>query len=155
METKTIKMPGTPPQWVNRIMSAMLRTPGFRRVLGKGFALITVTGSVSGRSYTTPVQHVMIGARYLVLSQRHRRWWRNIETNPDITLLVRGEAIAAHATIADPDEARSLLAECLTQQARVARFYGIPIEQGTVDASSVDELATTVVVIVIDPDQHP
>ncbi len=155
LETSSIKLPGTPPRLVNRLMSAMLRTPGLRRFVGKGFALISVTGSVSGRSYTTPVQYMTVGARYVVLSQRRRRWWRNIEANPKVTFVVRGEATTAQATIAVPDEARSLLAECLSQRPRVAKFYGVPTEQGSADASSVEELATQVVVIVIDPDQHP
>jgi hypothetical protein len=31
-------------------MAAMLRTPGLQRPVGKGFALITVTGRKTGRS---------------------------------------------------------------------------------------------------------
>ncbi len=154
METTLIKMPGTPPRWVNRLMSAMLRTPGLRSVLGSGFALITVSGSVTGSSYTTPVQYMMVGNRFVVLSQRHRRWWRNIRANPAITLLVRGVAVPSLASIAEPDEARSLLTECLTQQPRLAKFYGIP-STGGIDPSSVDQLAERVVVIAADPVERP
>jgi deazaflavin-dependent oxidoreductase (nitroreductase family) len=151
MDSSTVKMPGAPPRWVNRLMSALLRTPGVRRLLGKGFALITVTGAVSGRSYTTPVQHLPHGDGYVVLSQVHRRWWRNIAANPAVTLLVRGEKIAAHATIAADAAARSVLAECLSQRPRIAKFYRIPVEDGVPGAAGIDALATRVVVILIDP----
>lgn len=151
METQsTIKMPGTPPKWVNRVVSAMLHVPGVRHLFGNAFALITVTGAVSGKSYTTPVQYVTLGDRIVVLSQRHRRWWRNIATNPDVTLLVRGRDIGARAKIADDDIA-AVLTDCLTEQPRVAKFYGIPIEGGVPTPSGIAELATRVVAIVIEP----
>jgi deazaflavin-dependent oxidoreductase (nitroreductase family) len=152
MNTSTIKMPGTPPRWVNGIVSVALRIPGLRQVAGRAFALITVTGAVSGHSYTTPVQYIRNGDVYVVLSQRKRRWWRNIETNRAVRLLVRGDDIAAHASIASGDASRSLLVDCLTQQPRIAKFYGIPIRQGVPDDPGIAELAAHVVTIVIEPD---
>ena len=110
-----------------------------------------MTGAVSGRSYTTPDQYTQHGDDYMVLSQRHRRWWRNIALKPTVRLLVRGADIEAHAGIADGDDARSLLADCLSRQPRIAKFYRISVEHGVPDPGGIDELATRVVVIAIEP----
>lgn len=151
--TRTIELPGTPRPWMNSAMRTMLRMPGLRRWLGRTFAVITVTGSRTGRRYTTPVQYFRDGDRYLVLSQRRRRWWRNIRSRPDVELLVRGEVIRAGATIADGEAARALLAMCLEQNPRVAKFYGIAVDDaGSVPPESVDELLEHLVVISIGPE---
>ena len=88
-----IRMRGTPKPWVNAAVRTMLRTPGLRRVLGRVFAVITVTGRRTGRQYSTPVQYMAVDGHYVVLSQRMRRWWRNIRTRPGVDLLVRGRTI--------------------------------------------------------------
>jgi deazaflavin-dependent oxidoreductase (nitroreductase family) len=148
-----VKMPGTPPRWANAVVRGLLRVPGLNRILGKGFSVITVTGARTGARYTTPVQHLEVDGRYVVLSQRMRTWWRNLRTRPEVELLVQGRTIRGHGSIADDAEARGLLATCLELQPRVAKFYGInPDPDGSVDPAAVEALLARVVVIVIDPD---
>ena len=152
MATKTteIRMPGTPKPWMNTVMRGLLRTPGLRRLLGGAFGVITVTGARTGNSYSTPVQPMEIDGEYVVLSQLHRTWWRNIRTHPEVELLVRGTTISAHATLAEGTEAHDRLTTCLERNPRVARFYGISSDP--VDPATVDALLDRVVVIVIHPD---
>ena len=49
-----------PPKWMNTIMTAMLRTPGIQRLLGKTLALITCTGRKTGNRNTTPVTYYRV-----------------------------------------------------------------------------------------------
>lgn len=150
--TTTIKTPGTPKPWMNSAMTAVLKMPGLRRIMGKSFAVMTVTGAKSGRRYSTPVQYFGHDGQYLVLSQRTRRWWRNIATNPQVELLIQGEPVAATATIADDESARDLLAVCLRRNPRVAKFYGLwRADTKTVDVSLIGELLERMVVIIIEP----
>jgi deazaflavin-dependent oxidoreductase (nitroreductase family) len=145
----TIRLPGTPKPWVNRVMSVMLRTPGLRAGLGRTFLLLTVTGAKTGRKYTTPVQYVRDGDRLLVMSQRHRRWWRNIAATPEVEVVLAGRTIDTTAHLAD--DTRAAIATCLRLVPRVAKFYGIAIdEHGDPDPSGVEQLADASVVIVID-----
>jgi deazaflavin-dependent oxidoreductase (nitroreductase family) len=147
----TIRMPGTPKPWMNRTMKVLLRTPGVRRLLGRMFAIITVTGARTGRRYETPVQLMCDDGRHVVLSQRHRVWWRNIRTHPEVELLVRGGTVAGRAHVAEGDEARELIARLLQANPRVARFYGIEIDHsGNADPDGVDALDRAAVAIVID-----
>lgn len=150
-ETTGLKLPGTPKPWMNRAVMAMLRVPGLRSLLGRGFLVITVTGARTGRRYTTPVQYVRDGDRLLVLSQRHRTWWRNLRDRPDVEVELSGARRPAVAQLAEGDEGLAVLATCLRLQPRVARFYGVGLgDDGEPDPDGVARLAEAVVVIVIE-----
>lgn len=150
--TAPIRMPGTPKPWMNAVMRTLLRTPGVRSLLGRSFGVITVIGSVTGASYTTPVQYVRLGDELIVLSQRHRRWWRNIRSCPDVTFEIGSRLITTDARVLDdPDEARHVVDAVLRTVPRVAKFYGIELDaDGRADPDRVAALAERVAVIVID-----
>ena len=149
-----IKMPGTPPGWVNALMGTMLRTPLVQRVMGRMFALITVTGAKTGHRYTTPVQYLSHDGEFVVLSQRMRTWWKNIRTLPDVEMRIEGETVHGRGRIASDDEARSVLSECLRDQPQVAKFYGLePDDSGGFSSEDLEQLLERVAVIVVTP--HP
>ena len=148
----TLKMPGTPKPWMNAAMRIMMGLPGLRRLLGKSFAMISVTGAKTGRSYSTPVQWLKMDNSYVVLSQKHRIWWRNIRTRPRVDLAIGGHTIHGQAHIAKDTEAFHVLAACLTGNPRIAKFYGIqPGESAPVDPADILRLSDMVVPIVINP----
>lgn len=150
-ESTTIKLPGTPKPWMNSAVMTMLRTPGLRSMLGRIFIILTVTGAKTGKRYTTPVQYVRDGDRLLVLSQRTRRWWRNLRDRPDVELVLRGETIRTDANLADGQQARDAIATSLRLNPRTAKFYGIAIgDDGEPAADGVEQLDAAFVVIVID-----
>ncbi len=150
-DTTTIKLPGTPKAWTNSAVMALLRTPGVRSVMGRVFLILTVTGAKTGNRYSTPVQYVREGDRLLVLSQRTRRWWRNLPERPDVEIVLRGETIRTVAHLVEGDEARAAIATTLRLDPRTARFYGVTIgEDGEPDGDGVDQLHAALVAIVID-----
>lgn len=152
--TTEIRTPGTPPDWVNGLMGTMLRAPLIQRLLGKTFALITVTGAKSGRRYTTPIQYLSHDGEVVVLSQRTRTWWKNIRTRPDVEMRLAGETVHGHGRIAPDEEARSVLTACLADQPRVAKFYGLEVDDsGGLDPGALDRLLERVAVIIVTP--HP
>jgi deazaflavin-dependent oxidoreductase (nitroreductase family) len=137
---------------MNTAMRTMLGLPGLRRLLGRMFAVITVTGAKSGKRYTTPVQFMRLDDDYVVLSQQHRIWWRNLRTRPEVTLKVGGENIVGRAHIPEADDAHPVLAACLATNPRVAKFYGIePDPEGAVGPADLQRLSERVVPIVITP----
>ena len=147
-----IKMPGTPPDWLNGLMAVMLRTPLVQRLVGKTFALLTVTGAKTGRRYTIPVQYLRHEGEVVVLSQRMRKWWRNIAERPEVDVRIEGEAMHGHGRIASDDEARSVLSDCLRDEPRVAKFYGLaPNDDGVIEMQGVNRLLEQVTVIVVTP----
>ena len=152
--TSTLKMPGTPKPWMNTAMQAMLGLPGLRRLLSRMFAVITVTGAKSGRNYSTPVQYLRVDDDYVVLSQRHRVWWRNIRTRPEVELKIAADTVRGSARIPDGPEAHQVLSVCLAANPRVAKFYGLEPDDGAViGPADIERLSERVVPILITPNR--
>lgn len=150
--TSDIKMPGTPKPWMNKAVKIMLGLPVLGRLMGGTFAVITVTGAKTGRRYTTPVQYMRLNGDYVILSQRHTVWWRNIRTRPAVELSIGGSTIKGRARIADGDDARHVLSSCLADNPKVAKFYGIETDdEGSIAADDIERLTDLVVPIVIVP----
>lgn len=149
--TTTVKLPGTPPAWMNAAMRIMLHAPGVQRLLGRVLAIMSVTGAKTGRRYTMPVQYLMHDGDVVVLSQRMRKWWRNIAVRPEVDLRLRGRKVTGEAKIAEGAEAQVILSNCFIAEPKVARFYGIDREpDGTIEPEAVEALLDRIVVIVVD-----
>lgn len=150
--TTPVKLPGTPKPWMNTAMRTMMGVPGLRAQLGKSFAMLTVIGAKTGRRYTTPVQYMEIDDWKVVLSQVHRKWWRNIKSQPHVELQIGKDIIFGDAYVAEGPDAHDVLRKCLVQNPRLAKFYGIaPDENGVFAPEAIEELARYFVAIVIGP----
>jgi hypothetical protein len=64
----------------------------------------------------------------------------------------RGE-IPEDARIVTGDAGRSLLARCLTGQPRPAKLNGVAIDDDVADPAGVDEVATRIALVVIEPSE--
>src|SRR5918994_1277567 len=86
-----------PPRWVNSLVKASLRIPVLERLLGRGLALITVTGRKTGTRYTLPVSYYRDDETVFVITKRFRTWWHNLETNPEVELRLAGRQYRGRA----------------------------------------------------------
>ncbi|MFC0041658.1 nitroreductase family deazaflavin-dependent oxidoreductase [Actinomadura rayongensis] len=71
--------------------------------------LLTTTGRVTGREYTTPLIYQPDGDAYVVVaskggSDEHPQWYENILRNDRVTVQVRDEVFPARARTASEDE---------------------------------------------------
>ncbi|HSK25106.1 MAG TPA: nitroreductase/quinone reductase family protein [Egicoccus sp.] len=118
-----------PPAWANALVGGLLRTPGLELLVGRGLALVTVTGRRTGTRYTTPVAYHRDGDTVTILTKSSRTWWRNLEARPEVELRLAGRRYRglARATVDDPSTLFTVL-EHLTRSPRSARrFYGVTI----------------------------
>ncbi|MGD2043802.1 MAG: nitroreductase family deazaflavin-dependent oxidoreductase [Acidimicrobiia bacterium] len=141
----------TPPGWLNQTMTAMLKTPGLQRLVGRGTALITFTGRKSGRRITTPVSYVERDDRILITGHRTRQWWRNLLVDPKVEIRLAGKVRNGLASVMDdPDNALADFLALLEAQPVVAKISGVPIDdQGRVDPSKAREVLGHTVVVSI------
>lgn len=140
---------GTPPGWVNRMMTTLLRTPGVQRILGRAIALITVTGRRTGRQITFPVSYARDGDDVVITTKAFRTWWRNLQDHPEITLRLAGRDHRAHTEVmvGDPAALPDLVA-FLTGRRQDARAYGIDLDgQGRPDPEQIKALLPHLVII--------
>jgi deazaflavin-dependent oxidoreductase (nitroreductase family) len=135
-------------------MSVLLRTPGVERWVGKSTALLTFTGRTTGETYTTPISYTPHGDSVILTGHSSRQWWRNLATEPQCRVRLRGTERAGTARVLRGDEARPYFVEFLGQQPMIAKGAGIEFDaSGAPNPDQVDgALADTVVVIVdLDP----
>ncbi len=152
MAQSTITVPQrTPPGWVNSFMRMALKTPVLQRSLGRGLALLTVTGRRSGHQYVIPVSYTRAGDEILVVTKKARSWWRNLSECPNVTLRLAGRDHVGHAiaSVGDPSRA-GLLRDYLSERRFDARAYGVRIDpDGRANVDDVDALLTQVVLVEI------
>ncbi len=79
-------------------MKAMINSP-LRSLHGDSFAVITVTGRKTGRSISTPINVSRDEGSYIVVSMRHRTWWRNLSGDTLARLRVSGRTFAVRGEI--------------------------------------------------------
>jgi deazaflavin-dependent oxidoreductase (nitroreductase family) len=83
--------------------------PGFDQDRGVPITLVTHTGSTTGRSRTTPLMYQPVGDAFAVFatfggSPRPPAWYRNITTNPRVTVEVGTDVTLARARVAHGSE---------------------------------------------------
>jgi len=124
------EMPSTPP-WLNGLMRRVLRSP-FSGLVDRGIVLLTVTGTVSCRRYTFPVQYVREDDTLWVMSGHasQKRWWRNLRSPAPVEVLLRrkarlGTAQAVHAGT-DPELVAEGIRRYLARFPKMAARVGLP-----------------------------
>ena len=101
--------PGKPnaPLWIfkvmNPIMKGLLRSP-LHRLLSGTLMLVTYTGSKTGKQYTIPIGYFAWGQGEL-MSFSSARWWTNLRSSPQVTLLLKGHREQAVPTVIEEHEA--------------------------------------------------
>jgi hypothetical protein len=100
------------PAWHHRVVLAILssrlaRTPA--GVADGGLVALSVTGTRTGRVYRFPVEAAWWRHDRLVVLPGHperKIWWRNVEAQPNVEVLLAGDWTPARATllrVGDPD----------------------------------------------------
>jgi deazaflavin-dependent oxidoreductase (nitroreductase family) len=112
----------------NFFVASIINTP-LHPMLGKNMAVITVTGSKTGKRYSTPVNVMRDGETFTVVSLRDRTWWRNLRGgNQGLIrvagkqLLVQGEVIENH------DGVINGLNQLFRKYPTYAKYFGVHLE---------------------------
>lgn len=73
----------------NRIVSALLRTPGVSSGMGRRLVIINVTGRKTGRKYSVPVAYTRHDGSLLVGTPF--AWARNMRTGEPVEVILQGK----------------------------------------------------------------
>ena len=140
--------PAIPP-YVNLVMKLVFRSP-VHGMVSKTVLLITFTGRMSGKTYTTPVDYSQYGDQVFIFT--HATWWKNLRGEAPVTLLIRGREVQG---LAEPvAENKHAVAAGLTEHLRKvpsdAKYYGVTFDdQRNPRAEEVQNAAQNVVMIYI------
>jgi deazaflavin-dependent oxidoreductase (nitroreductase family) len=128
-------------------MKSVLRSR-MHGMVSKTVLLLTFTGRKSGKSYTTPVSYSQSGDQITIFT--HADWWKNLPSEPQVTLRIRGQELQglAEPVAEDKGAVAAGLVEHLRKVPSDASFYGLKLdEHGNSKAEAVEKAAQTVVMI--------
>jgi deazaflavin-dependent oxidoreductase (nitroreductase family) len=80
---------------------------------GTEILLLTTTGRRSGEARTTPLIHRRDADRFVIVASKggapeHPEWFRNMETDPEAEVQVKGEHVPVRMTVAEGEERERL-----------------------------------------------
>jgi deazaflavin-dependent oxidoreductase (nitroreductase family) len=105
----------------------LLRSP-LHRFLDKNTLVITVSGRRSGKLYTFPVSYIRDGETLLVISQKDRTWWKNLQGGARVSVFVQGHMLQARAeTFTDTAMAANILLRILQLVPAHQRLLHVPL----------------------------
>jgi hypothetical protein len=108
-------------RYASPFMTWLLRSR-LHTLLSNQVLLITVTGKLTGRRYTLPVNYLRDGAHLIVSSRADRRWWRNLRGGAPVELRLRGDDLRGYAEVIEGPDA---VAAALRQAPALARSLHI------------------------------
>ena len=117
-------------------MTWLVRSP-FSRLVDRSPMLITVRGRRSGAEYTLPVQYAEADGRIWVMPGHAdaKSWWRNLLTESDVNLDLRGRDVHATAQAFSGESAPSVVEEGLV--AYFGRFPAVGRRSGAVGKTGI------------------
>lgn len=140
--------------WFNPIITELLRSP-FHAFISKNMLLITFTGRKSGKSFTTPTNYVRDGDDVIVISYRHRTWWKNLRDGAPVTMRLAGKDCAGIGQVFEDDRSvtDNLLAY-LEKVPQVAKYMQVRLDPaGLPELEDVARAARDKVVVRIQVDR--
>ncbi len=137
-----MKIPAAILSRINPSVKALLKSR-FHSLMSKDVMLITFTGRLSGRSYTTPVSYIREGQTVRCFSHSDILWWRNLRGGASVSLRIQGEDYEgdAEAIAGDPKLIADSLTAFMTRLPRDAPNYDIEIDSNRLPISADVERA--------------
>lgn len=112
----------------NPLMRFLLRSPLHGLVSGTTM-LVTFTGRMTGKRYTTPVNYTRDGDVVAFFSHRARIWWRNLRRRAPVTVRVKGHDLPGTAeAVTDAEQVQAGLLAHLTTIPGDAKYYQVRLD---------------------------
>jgi len=134
----------------NDFIKFLLRSP-LQGLLGDNLMLITVTGRRSGRLITTPVNYYRDENTLWVISDRDRKWWRNVCGGAEVSLRIQGRDVRARAeSILDEKDVTAEIGEYVQHLPMTAKPLGVRFDNGKANREDAARLAKKKLFVKID-----
>lgn len=121
----------------NDFMSWVLRSP-LHGLLSASTMLVTVKGRKSGNPITLPVNYFQDGENLWVVTNRSRKWWRNLQGGAQVEVLLKRQAKPGIAEpVLEEKEVEGLLVKYLERFPQAAKVMGVGIESNTPNKNDI------------------
>jgi hypothetical protein len=111
----------------NKFVKMVVNSP-LHPLVGRNFAVITVTGCKTGRSIETPVNVARIGQSLIIISFRKRSWWKNLRDGRISRLRLSGKKYSVRSEVVEtPAGVANGLKEYFSQYPRYAKHFKLDL----------------------------
>jgi len=116
-----------PSPFENFFVKTLVNSP-LHPLLGKSFAVITVTGRKTGKSIETPVNVVRLGETLMVISLRNRTWWRNLRGGRTARLRHVGKLLPVRGEVVEaPAEVSAGMSDYFAEYPGLAKYFNVTL----------------------------
>lgn len=84
--------------WYNPLVEFILQSP-LHAMMSANTLLITYQGRKSGKTFTHPVDYEPHGDTILIFTKQSKAWWKNLQGDAPVTLLIKREKVNGVADI--------------------------------------------------------
>lgn len=132
----------------NKFMKFMIYSP-LGGLMGKGMAVITVTGRKTGKQISTPINVIKTENVYSVISSRERTWWRNLRGGAEATLRVAGRTFKVDGQVFESnDEVKAGMMLFIHQQPMMAKYLKVHVnEDGSLNEKDLERVVNERVLV--------
>ncbi len=141
----------TPSPSVNKMVTAMLRTPILHKLVSRQLLLLSFTGRKSAKHYTTPVSYYRQGKTIIILTKRFRTWWHNFQQAIPVEVCLEGKTFQGQGqALTDEASIIPIFTDSMAQHSTDASVYGVRFDSpGVPNGEDIRRLAAKIVVIQI------
>jgi deazaflavin-dependent oxidoreductase (nitroreductase family) len=134
--------------WFNPIMEWLLKSP-LHGMLSGNTMILHYTGRKSGKAYHVPVGYLCVNGTLLTVSSKERTWWRNLRSGADVTVLLKGKIVPAHAQAVEDDlGVADGLKEFIGETPQAAHMFGVNLDaNGQPQLESLQQAASKRVIV--------
>jgi hypothetical protein len=124
-------------------------------MLSKNTLLLTFTGRVSGKRYTTPVNYALVGDELLIFSRKDRTWWRNLRGGAPVVFQLQGQRLSGWGVAFDEKaEVEGGLMTYLQAAPNFAKYFEVRLdEEGHPNREDIAQAAYPRVLVKLKRDQ--
>lgn len=138
----------------NVFVGGILRSP-LHAMLSKNILLLTFTGRVSDRQYSTPVNYALIDDEIYIFSKKDRTWWRNLRGGAPVMFRLQGSTATGWGeTFEDEANVERGLMAYLQAVPHFAKYFEVGLdEEGILKREDVARAAKPWVLVKITRDE--
>lgn len=112
----------------NPFIKLILQSP-LHTLMSKSTAVISVTGKISGKNYSFPVNYLPAGNTIWITSMRDRSWWKNLRGGAKVSLLLAGRDCEGQGEVfEDTSEIAKYLTEYLLLRHAYAKYFEVGLD---------------------------
>lgn len=139
----------------NIFIGIILRSP-FHGMLSQNTLLLTFTGRISDKRYTTPVNYALVGDELLIFSRKDRTWWRNLRGGAPVMFRLQGRTMTGQGVaFEDEAEVEEGLMTYLEAVPNFAKYFDVQLdEEGHPNLEDIARIAQPRVLVRIKIGEH-